>query len=77
MDLHLITPLFQEITVMLDEGFSESDAKLAEIQNFMRGTDHESTLTRIKEQIENYDYEEALETLTSLAHSLEIPLVDA
>ncbi|MGN7610953.1 response regulator [Magnetococcales bacterium HHB-1] len=72
VDVQAVTPLFKALVPMLDDGLSAAEDKLAEIRGLMRGSAHEAALTQIQKQIKDDDFEEASQTLRSLASSLEI-----
>jgi two-component system, sensor histidine kinase and response regulator len=68
-----LTPLFAELNNLLKSGHSESEIKLAEMREFLAGNS-ENHMDSIQSQIEDYEFEEAVETLTKAAKQLGIPM---
>ena len=74
VDVERLTPLFLELTVLLDEGHISVNEKLDEIMGLLKGSLYTDVLKRIREQIGDYDFDEAMETSVELAQSLRINL---
>ena len=73
IDPELLKPLFEELMPLLKTGHSKSTAKVAEIRE-LAGAAARVQLASIDEKIDDYEYEEALETLIQLAESLNITM---
>ncbi|MBF0422810.1 MAG: response regulator [Magnetococcales bacterium] len=73
-DLQALKPLFRELIPMLADGLSGSEEKLSGIRTALSGSIHEAALEQIRKQIEEFDFDQALESLRSLAMTLEITL---
>ncbi len=74
IDVETLKPLFLELALQLEAGLSKSENKLMELMVFLDGSEHSTMLRRIREQIENFDFEDAMESLSELARSLGISL---
>ncbi|MBF0590179.1 MAG: response regulator, partial [Magnetococcales bacterium] len=68
-----LAPLIHELNVYLKSGHSRSEGKLEEIRTMLAGHAGQQ-LNRMLEQIEDYEYEEAMETLADTAISLGISM---
>ena len=75
LDIAGIAPLFQALVPMLQAGFSATEEKLEEVmQQHFIGSEHASVLKELQEQVEDYEYGEALDSLLRLAEKLGIIL---
>ena len=72
-DIARLTPLFAELNNLLKSGHSKSEEKLAEIGKLLLNN-AKTHLGRIQEQIEDYEFEEAMETLSEAASLLGISI---
>ncbi|MBF0460673.1 MAG: response regulator [Magnetococcales bacterium] len=72
VDIEVLRPLFLELHQMLNAGLSSAEDKLAEITTVLDGSEHISGLKRVREQIENYEFDEAMRCVSELAQSLRI-----
>ncbi|MBF0383418.1 MAG: response regulator [Magnetococcales bacterium] len=69
----LLKPLLEELVPLLKTGHSKATAKVAEIRELV-GSKAQVQLATIDEQIDDFEYDEALDTLIKLAESLNISI---
>ncbi len=74
VDVKTIEPLCRELWRSLRAGLSESEQKLADLSEWLDDSAHGAILKRMREQIEDYEFDEAMESLTGLARILEISI---
>ncbi len=74
IDVETVHPLIIELAELLKSGLSRSEESLEALKQTLKGAGHDETLVRIGEQIEDFDFDEALETVTGLARVLDLPL---
>lgn len=74
VDLEALRPLLIELAKLLDAGLSKSAEKLEEILPLVGGGDPDGQFGKMQEQIEDFEFEEALESLSGLARSLDISI---
>ena len=74
VDTTTLEPLFRELVPLLENGYSSSEAKLLEIIENLSGNEQVKELQRIQQQVEDYDYDEALETLAQVAQSMGVSM---
>ena len=72
IDRQSLQPLFQDLALLLEEGVPSSGDKLNKIKKLIGHSKHTSALEKIHAQIEDYDYEEALDSLSQLASTLHL-----
>jgi two-component system, sensor histidine kinase and response regulator len=73
IDRDALTPLFAELNNFLKSGHSQSETKLAEIRTLLAGN-FDNHMQSIQNQIEDYEYEEAMETLSEAASLFDIQI---
>jgi two-component system, sensor histidine kinase and response regulator len=74
IDIKVLRPLFLDLLPMLEAGLSSSKKKLTEISDHLSNSGHAATIKQINDQIEDFDFDEAMDSLIKLAQSIEIPL---
>ncbi len=74
VDLETLRPSLVELAKLLDAGLSKSAEKLEEILPLFGGGGPDGQLGKMKAQIEDFEFEEALESLSGLARSLGISI---
>ena len=74
IDIEAVTPMFRELLRLLEEGLSRSGEKLGELMEAFVDSRHLPTLERVRGRIEDYEFDEARETLLELVRSLGIVL---
>ena len=74
VDLEKLPPLFQKLLPMLKAGLPSAAKKAKEIQNHLNSSKYRADSQTLLTQIEDYDFEEALQSFFALARLLEIPL---
>ncbi len=72
-DISALEPLFQDLAILLEEGSPQAAESLAIIRQYI-GEALQKEYTQLEEQIENFELEEALETLLNMASSLNITI---
>jgi hypothetical protein len=72
-DIETLSPLFDELNNFLKSGHSKSEEKLGEIRTLLQNN-AEAHMDNIQEQIEDYEFEEAMETLLEAAKLLGISI---
>ncbi|MCP4289026.1 MAG: response regulator, partial [Gammaproteobacteria bacterium] len=74
VDSENLRPLLNELARLLDAGLSKSSEKLEEIMQIAGGIGRDEQLGKMKEQIDDFEFEEALESLSGFAQALGISL---
>ncbi|MGN7614568.1 Hpt domain-containing protein, partial [Magnetococcales bacterium HHB-1] len=69
-----IRNLFHDLANQLKEGLSSSEGKLSEIVGKLGDSGHQEILARMEQQVADFDYDEALESLGELSSLLGINL---
>ncbi|MBF0462115.1 MAG: response regulator [Magnetococcales bacterium] len=69
VDRAALQPLLQELSRRLEAGLASAEEKLAEITLLLAGSGQEAALNPVREQIENYEFDEAVRCVSTLAHS--------
>ena len=72
-DIEALSPLFDELYNLLKSGHSKSEEILGEIRTRL-ANNAATHMDRIQEQIEDYEFEEAMETLSEAASLLGISI---
>ena len=67
-------PLLKDLAVLLEDNNTEAGEKLAQLQKLLIGTTYQSEINRLHQNIDDYDFESALQTLHSLAKQMDIRL---
>ena len=68
--LERLKPMLNELAQMLDAGLSSAGEKLNEIIQLTNGDRFANELNRLQEQIDDFEFEKALETLSELTKSM-------
>ena len=76
IDQAKVGSLMAKLMSLLSEGNSDSEECFEALQKNIVGSQFREHIDKIQEQIENYDFEDARDTLMQLAKSLNIPLED-
>lgn len=73
VDTDMLRPMFIDLLELLQAGHSKSTAKLTEIRELVGGM-ASYQLESINEKIEDYEFDEAMESLVEVANSLDIDI---
>jgi len=76
IDQERVRSLMEKLMSLLREGDSDSKEYFEDLQKNIIGSQFREHIDKIQEQIENYDFEDARNSLMQLAESLNIPLED-
>ena len=74
LDLVAVEPLMQELSTLLKDDDTEASGVLEQLKGQLRGTDHSEKVEELEELIGQYDFEEALDNLITMATKLNISL---
>ena len=72
LDISKLTPLFTQFAVLLEEDDMEAVGYLATLKEYLKGLNVEQELQEIEENIDQYNFEQALRVLETIAQQLEI-----
>ncbi|MEO5340242.1 MAG: response regulator [Magnetococcus sp. MYC-9] len=67
-----LTPLFVELSRMLQDGLASAEDKLEALMPLFADSAHLAELKRVREQVENYEFDEAMHRFACLSQSLGI-----
>jgi two-component system, sensor histidine kinase and response regulator len=73
IDIERLAPLFDELNGLLKPGHSKCPEKLLEIRESL-ANNATSQIDRIHDLVENYEYEDAIVTISEVANMLDTPL---
>jgi len=76
IDQERVRSLMEKLMSLLREGDSDSKEYFEDLQKNIIGSQFREHIDKIQEQIQNYDFEDARNSLMQLAESLNIPLED-
>ncbi|MBF0125265.1 MAG: Hpt domain-containing protein, partial [Magnetococcales bacterium] len=74
IDVAQLMPLCQELARLLASGFAEAVDKVEIVAQLLLHSPYQPALQEIKQQVEDYEFEAALQSLTELAKLLRIDL---
>jgi K+-sensing histidine kinase KdpD len=72
VDVTKIKPLFVELAGLLEEADAEATEHIDTLKEYLNGSRLEEQMTKLEEQINRYDFEDAQETLAEIARALNI-----
>jgi HPt (histidine-containing phosphotransfer) domain-containing protein len=71
-DVSRIEPILTQMMLLVEEGDAEAVEYATTLRKYTQGADIEVQITRLEEQLDNYDFENAQQTLAEIRLALEI-----
>jgi signal transduction histidine kinase/CheY-like chemotaxis protein/HPt (histidine-containing phosphotransfer) domain-containing protein len=74
VDTQSLTPLFNDFASLLEEGLSSCEDKLKQINEIISPSAHTAVLKKIQTQLDDYEYDDALDSFLEMAKILDIKI---